>query len=160
MARTPRRTRTRTMPLSPLAEDAGGLGAPPPDPVELIHELLVQVYSKEVPNLSDAEVARRAELGLRVLGLKAQDLDPINRRGHYNQSKFEVIEIIDDHSLDFYRGNVVKYLLRAPFSGNVLEQFEKAKYYLDRLVRLTKHHGGPFGYQALQQSTETPGSDQ
>lgn len=169
----PRRTRNRQVAeasLTPIAEDAAGappmypsaanLAAPPkeytPTTQEQIHELLCREYEKQ--NLPDEEIARRAALGLRLLGFGMDGkVDPINKRSHYNQSRFEVIEILDDHSLDFYRGNIVKYLLRAPFTGEPLEQLKKAQYYLNRLVRLTSLCQGPFGLQMLNEQMGTAG---
>lgn len=140
--------------ITPPYPSAGNLAAPlveyTPTTQEQIHELLCREYEKQ--NLPDEEIARRAALGLRLLGFGMDGkVDSINKRSHYNQSKFEVIEILDDHSLDFYRGNIVKYLLRAPFTGNPLEQLKKAQYYLNRLVRLTSLNQGPFGLQMVNE---------
>lgn len=143
-------TNTVSAELSPLAEDARELS-----PRELLQNLLVELYAKQ--DLPDSEIDRRTQLGLRLLGFGRDGrLDPINKREHYNHTKMEVIEIIDDHDLDFYRGSVVKYLLRAPYTADVLEQFKKGQYCLNRLVRLTENHQGPFGLQALQQRRVVP----
>jgi hypothetical protein len=42
-------------------------------------------------------------------------------------------DIIQAWELDFWRGNVVKYILRAPYK-NGKEDFEKAKHYLEYLI--------------------------
>ncbi|MCP4973672.1 MAG: DUF3310 domain-containing protein, partial [Prochlorococcus sp.] len=31
---------------------------------------------------------------------------------HYSKYKIQVVDIIDDHNLNFYEGNALKYLLR------------------------------------------------
>lgn len=70
--------------------------------------------------------------------------DPVEKPSHYNQGKFEVIDVIEDWDLDFHEGNVVKYVARHKFKNDSLEDLEKAKYYLGRLidnhaVEQTKH---------------------
>lgn len=56
--------------------------------------------------------------------------DPINP-SHY-QGDY-VMRIIEDFSLGFCLGNVVKYILRAPNKGK-LEDLKKARWYLDRAI--------------------------
>ena len=53
---------------------------------------------------------------------------------HYNAGKFEVIDVIDDWNLDFYEGNVIKYIARSKHKGKRLQDTEKALWYLNRLV--------------------------
>jgi hypothetical protein len=57
---------------------------------------------------------------------------------HYNVGKFEVIDVIDDWSLSFNLGNVVKYVARAQHKGNELEDLEKAAWYLAREIARRK----------------------
>jgi hypothetical protein len=66
--------------------------------------------------------------------------DPINYQGDY------VMRIIEDFRLDFHRGTVVKYLLRAGSKPGESERqdLEKARWYLDRKIA------------ALSNSTEPP----
>lgn len=55
--------------------------------------------------------------------------DPVNTPSHYQHpSGIEVIEITRHES--FLRGNVLKYVLRAPYKGNELEDLKKAAKYL------------------------------
>lgn len=57
------------------------------------------------------------------------DADPVNTPTHYQHpSGIEVIEITRHES--FLRGNVLKYVLRAPYKGNELEDLKKAAKYL------------------------------
>lgn len=58
-------------------------------------------------------------------------MENVNHPAHYNQGKFEVIDVIDDWNLNFALGNVVKYVARAPYKGKSLEDLEKAKWYLE-----------------------------
>ena len=63
----------------------------------------------------------------------------VNHPNHYQSSRFEVIDIIDEFGKDysgesaFDFGNVVKYILRAK-KKNGLEDLRKARWYLDRLI--------------------------
>lgn len=49
---------------------------------------------------------------------------------HYHQNKIEPFEVIDDWGLDFYLGNVVKYICRAKYKGSELDDIRKAIVYL------------------------------
>lgn len=60
--------------------------------------------------------------------------DPVNHPSHYNQGKYEVIDVILDWSLDFLAGNVIKYIARAKHKGNELEDLKKARFYLEKLI--------------------------
>jgi len=52
---------------------------------------------------------------------------------HYKKYKgFETIEVSEQ--FNFNRGNVIKYLMRAPFKGKELEDLKKARWYLDREI--------------------------
>lgn len=61
-----------------------------------------------------------------------------NHPDHYNVGSIEVIDIIDDWKLGFYEGNIVKYTMRAKYKGKQLQDLEKAKWYLDRLIKEIK----------------------
>ena len=56
--------------------------------------------------------------------------DPVNHPAHYTQYAHEVIELTEQ--LDFCLGNAVKYILRAPYKGNKIQDWEKAVWYLKR----------------------------
>lgn len=58
--------------------------------------------------------------------------DPVNQPAHYRQhpSGIEVIQITEHET--FLRGNILKYVLRAPYKGNELQDLEKAQWYLSR----------------------------
>ena len=47
--------------------------------------------------------------------------DSVNHPDHYQGQGIEVIDIIDSFDLDFYRGNIVKYILRADKKGNEIK---------------------------------------
>jgi hypothetical protein len=49
---------------------------------------------------------------------------------HYSQHKIQPWDVIDEYNLDFYEGNVLKYLLRD--KGSRREDLEKAMHYLEK----------------------------
>lgn len=59
--------------------------------------------------------------------------DPVNHPDHYTRYRREVIELTE--RLDFCVGNAVKYILRAPFKGNFVQDMEKALWYIERSIR-------------------------
>lgn len=59
--------------------------------------------------------------------------DVVNNPKHYTQFPVEPIEIT--RHLDFASGNVVKYVCRAPFKGNELQDLRKAKWYLEDRIK-------------------------
>lgn len=69
--------------------------------------------------------------------LEVTTASSVDHPSHYNQGKYEVIDVINDWNLNFALGNVIKYVARAPFKGKTKEDLEKAmwylKYHLDHL---------------------------
>jgi len=67
--------------------------------------------------------------------VKIED-DAVNHPKHYNAGKIEVISVIEDWSLDFLLGNVIKYIGRSgkKIKSSELEDLLKAKWYLDRKI--------------------------
>ena len=58
---------------------------------------------------------------------------------NYIESKnIEVIDIIESFDLDFFAGNVIKYVLRAGKKENEIEDLEKAKWYIERKISQLK----------------------
>jgi len=56
---------------------------------------------------------------------------------HYDKDIYEPLKIIDHYGLDFYEGNVLKYLLRWRKKDGV-KDLEKAQDYLNRLINKQK----------------------
>jgi hypothetical protein len=55
--------------------------------------------------------------------------DPVKQPAHYEHpSGIEVIQITRHET--FLRGNIIKYVLRAPYKGSELQDLEKAAVYL------------------------------
>lgn len=83
------------------------------------------LVQKIVPDDSLAAAKLRHPAG------KAKDV--VNSPAHYTQFPVEVIELTEH--LDFLTGNIVKYVVRAPFKGSQLEDLKKAEWYLARLIK-------------------------
>ena len=65
-----------------------------------------------------------------------QENDIINHPEHYTKGGIEVREFIDSWHLDFNSGNVIKYVVRAPYKGTELQDLKKAQNYLNHLIEL------------------------
>lgn len=62
--------------------------------------------------------------------------DPINPN-HYTERGKGIIECIDfADQMDFCRGNAFKYIWRAGDKGDLIEDLEKAQWYLERATML------------------------
>lgn len=64
--------------------------------------------------------------------------DVVNHPQHYtiHPSGIETIEITEH--MNFCLGNVIKYLMRAPYKGEQIEDLEKAAWYLNREINRLK----------------------
>lgn len=60
--------------------------------------------------------------------------DAVNHPSHYTRGKIEVIDFIEDQQLPYHLGNVIKYVARAGYKGDKLEDLKKARWYLDRYI--------------------------
>lgn len=72
---------------------------------------------------------------------EVSDKEMVNHPPHYNQGKFETIDIIedivagyDDPVEAYLVGTTLKYLARAPFKGAKKQDLEKAVFYLKRAI--------------------------
>ena len=54
---------------------------------------------------------------------------------HYNVGKIEVWDFIADQNLDFYEGNIVKYICRWK-TKNGVEDLLKVKEYIDKYLEV------------------------
>lgn len=67
--------------------------------------------------------------------------DPVKKPAHYNFGKYEVIDVIEDWKLNYHLGNVVKYVARAPYKGEELQDLQKALWYLKRHIKNLEQKG-------------------
>tara|TARA_R100001510_G_scaffold57748_1_gene67407 strand:+ start:2964 stop:3239 length:276 start_codon:yes stop_codon:yes gene_type:complete len=64
--------------------------------------------------------------------------DAVNNPSHYNTSGIECLDAIQAATGDGYQyylqGNIIKYLWRYRYKGKPVEDLQKARFYLDRLI--------------------------
>ena len=56
----------------------------------------------------------------------------------YYRKSIEVSDFIDEYDLNYFEGNVVKYVVRHNYKPG-LEDLQKAKWYLERLIKKYGH---------------------
>lgn len=71
-------------------------------------------------------------------------LDTQTGGDHYKTMVPQPIEVIWAWDLPFTLGNVVKYVARAPYKGDYVENLEKAIHYLQ--LEIERHNGQSDGY--------------
>lgn len=65
--------------------------------------------------------------------------DPVNAPKHYKAGDvYETIRVIEAWGLNYHLGNTVKYISRAGKKGDIIEDLEKARWYLDREIERLK----------------------
>lgn len=64
----------------------------------------------------------------------------VNHPAHYGgqHNPYEVIKVIESWQLDFHLGNTVKYISRAGKKESMIQDLEKAKWYLERKIQILK----------------------
>ena len=68
-----------------------------------------------------------------MLMFEIEEKEMVNHPSHYNQG-IETIEYIESWSMNFNTGNVIKYVTRAGYKDNQLEDLKKAMWYLQREI--------------------------
>jgi hypothetical protein len=68
--------------------------------------------------------------------------DLVNAPRHYNQS-IETIDYIrcylgEEGYISYLQGNCIKYLSRCGFKGNKIQDLEKCRFYLERMIKALK----------------------
>lgn len=65
--------------------------------------------------------------------------DNVNHPSHYCEGRrCEPIDVIEDWDLGFNLGNVVRYVSRAGRKDDIVQDLEKARWYLDREIQRLK----------------------
>ena len=59
----------------------------------------------------------------------------VNHPAHYNRGKYETIDVIEDWGLNFNLGNAIKYISRAGYKDDVIQELKKARWYIDREIQ-------------------------
>lgn len=84
-------------------------------------------------------IIEKVEPEVKTVELPKQE-DVINHPSHYTRGKIEVIDFIEDQQLPYHLGNVIKYVARAGYKGDKLEDLKKARWYLDRYINEVMQH--------------------
>jgi hypothetical protein len=68
--------------------------------------------------------------------------EKVNHPSHYGgkNNPFEPIKIIEHYNLNFNLGNIVKYTLRAGKKEDLLQDLQKAKWYIEREIERLKNN--------------------
>ena len=74
-----------------------------------------------------------------MLTFEIEEKEMVDHPSHYNQG-IETIEYIESWSMNFNTGNVIKYVTRAGYNGNQLEDLKKAMWYLQREIDRLKNN--------------------
>ncbi|MDK8701133.1 DUF3310 domain-containing protein [Corynebacterium pseudodiphtheriticum] len=112
--------------------ESWSIGDPPkakPQKIESSGDFYVAPSRDKKPGPEDEINPQPTEFNLRV------EDNSVQSPAHYQLGGIEAIDVIDEAIADpasFYRGNAIKYLLRAGRKGNAREDLRKARYYLDR----------------------------
>lgn len=56
---------------------------------------------------------------------------------HYSKHKIQPWDIIDEYGLDYYKGNILKYILRNKM--DVYEDMLKAQHYIEKWLEVNDH---------------------
>ena len=91
------------------------------------HEMFMKTLADELENSSE-------QAGKEAYG----GVDMVNSPPHYNQTGIECIHAISAATGDgfkhYLQGNILKYLWRFDYKEKPVEDLEKAKWYLDKLI--------------------------
>ena len=60
--------------------------------------------------------------------------DMVNHPPHYKVGGIETIDFIEAKNLTYHLGNAVKYISRAYYKDNPLQDLKKARFYIDREI--------------------------
>jgi len=66
--------------------------------------------------------------------MESNKADMVNSPAHYTAGGIETYDFIKAKNLSYELGNVVKYITRADYKGNKLQDLQKARWYLDAAI--------------------------
>ena len=100
-------------------------------------------YRKDVEEFNITEVTEKLLRDMEREGAANAIVsdDPVNHPSHYNHGELETITIIEmmlteEEYRGYLKGNILKYQARAPYKGNAEQDYAKAKWYFDELMRV------------------------
>ena len=100
--------------------------------VEVGPPMTFQQALESVRDLTTKEAAPPQEVG--TLTPPQHHTDDINHPPHYTVGGIETIDFIEAKMLGYHLGQVIKYITRAKYKGNALEDLKKAQWYLNREI--------------------------
>lgn len=62
------------------------------------------------------------------------EYEAVNHPAHYHSGTYEAINVIDAWNLNFNLGNAVKYIARAGYKGDRIEDLKKAVWYIQHEI--------------------------
>ena len=68
-----------------------------------------------------------------MIMFEIEEKEMVDHPSHYNQG-IETIDYIESWSMNFNTGNVIKYVTRAGYKNDQLEDLKKAMWYLQREI--------------------------
>ena len=84
-------------------------------------------------------LAQRSMYNTSGVGEQEELFDEISAPKHYARWAIEPYEFIAQNKLEFWRGNIIKYVMRAGFKGDgweaEIKDLEKAKQYIDMRIK-------------------------
>lgn len=99
-------------------------------------EMIADMYKVE-PSFhvtSDGHIEAYNE-AMEIVGIKPSGYETKQVGGnHYAKHSIQPWDIIDEYNLDYYLGNVIKYVLRD--KNNKIEDLHKAIHYLEKKIEL------------------------
>ena len=60
--------------------------------------------------------------------------DQVVKPNHYERWTIEPVTFVMTNDMEFWRGNVIKYVARAGFKDDEIQDLEKAKRYIDMRI--------------------------
>ena len=103
--------------------------------VKKVRTKRVPVVQFEGDPMTMAEAIADAQNRVALEVLQDPFSDPVNSPDHYTIGGIETIDFIEAKKLNYHLGQVVKYVSRASYKDNFLEDLKKARWYLNREIQ-------------------------
>lgn len=86
---------------------------------------IVHISEMEYKELQEEHIDNMTNVG---------KFDPVNKPEHYNKHQLQPWDVAAAWDLDFFCGNVLKYIYRHKYKGNPIQDLEKARQYIERKI--------------------------
>lgn len=131
-------------PHESIQEVAKAMGEDEPFVYQVIYKMKQKLKPLEsfnnLPRLLPRKTAPKEVLEEWDAEVPNSEPDVVNSPDHYKVGGVETIDFIEAKKLDYNLGNAVKYISRADYKGNRIQDLQKARWYIDRAI-LTSHIG-------------------